>query len=95
MKGRKWMDSGTPLITLDCLNASMSLYGGVWDRATGRFMNKAWVYSQQYRYLLACLEKQFFSYPRPVSWDKFMQNQQKAACKKYSDMYQQEFNNEH
>lgn len=89
------MDSGTPLITLDCLNASMSLYGGVWDRATGRFMNKAWVYSQQYRYLLACLEKQFFSYPRPVSWDKFMQNQQKAACKKYSDMYQQEFNNEH
>ena len=48
VKGRKWMDSGTPLITLDCLNASMSLYGG---------------------------------YPRPVSWEKFMQNQQKEGAR--------------
>ena len=66
MKGRKWMDGGVPILSFDTLNESLRLYGGVWDTRIGRFMNRAWVYSQQYRYLLSCLERLCFHYPLRV-----------------------------
>ena len=71
MSRKKWCDSGIPLVTMDCLEASLKLYGGIWCRVSARprFYNKAWVYSQQYRYLLGCLARGHFTYPRPTAWD--------------------------
>lgn len=69
---KKWCDSGIPLVDMGCVNASLSLYGGVWSVAQRKFFNKAWVYSQQYRVLLAYLEKGFFTYPCPTDWTKWI-----------------------
>ena len=71
MSRKKWCDSGIPLVAMDCLEASLKLYGGIWFRVSAhpRFYNKAWVYSQQYRYLLGCLARGYFTYPRPTAWD--------------------------
>ena len=72
MNRKKWCDSGIPLVSIDCVNASLSLYGGVWSVPCRKFMNKAWVYSQQYRYLLACLKRGMFTYPRPTDWTEWI-----------------------
>lgn len=70
MNRKKWCDSGIPLVNLDCIDASLNLYGGVWSVACRKFLNMAWVYSQQYRYLLACLKRGFFTYPHPTMAQK-------------------------
>lgn len=69
---KKWCDSGIPLVGIDCVNASLSLYGGVWSVAQRKFLNRAWVYSQQYRVLLSYLEKGFFTYPQPTDWKEWI-----------------------
>lgn len=69
MSRRKWCDSGIPLVGFGCINASLSLYGGVWNVARRKFLNRAWVYSQQYRVLLSYLKRGFLTYPHPTEWD--------------------------
>ena len=68
MNRKKWCDSGIPLVNMDCVNASLGLYGGVWSLIHRKFLNSAWIYSQQYRLLLSYLAKGFFNYPRPTAW---------------------------
>ena len=63
MSKRKWKQSSVKIMSVTGMMDCMNEYGGVWVSTMRKFMNTAWVLSQQLRVLESFVRKGFFWYP--------------------------------
>ena len=63
MSKRKWKQSSVRIQSVAGMMDCMNEYGGVWVSTMRKFMNTAWVLSQQLRVLESFVRKGFFWYP--------------------------------
>ena len=64
MSKRKWENSNIPITSISSVMNSLELYGGVY---IWKFMNKAWVMSQQLHTLMAFIARKNIYYPKRIA----------------------------
>lgn len=81
MSRRKWGKSTVEIANLISLQVSIDAYGGIWmryDTGRGKFLNKAWVLSQQLGYLLRQIKQKRFWFPQEIRLEEKLKCRRKA-----------------